>query len=130
MATDAERAQSGLAVRKKVLGAAGVEKTLAGVDDFTREWQEVVNRTCWGEAWTRTGIDLKTRSLITVAILATLGKMQEIQGHTRGAFNNGATPEDIQEVLYHVAVYVGIPAAFDAFRTLQPVVAEHRDAKK
>ncbi len=129
MATDAERGKAGLEIRKKVLGAAGVEKTLAGVDDFTRDWQDYVNRACWGEVWTRPGIDLKTRSLITVAILATLGKMQEIQGHTRGAFNNGATEEEIQEVLRHVAVYVGVPAAFDAFRTLQPVVAERHKAK-
>lgn len=129
MSTDAERAKAGLEVRKKVLGAEGVEKTLAGVDDFTREWQDYVNRACWGEVWTRSGIDPKTRSLITVAILATLGKMQEIQGHTRGAFNNGATMEEIREVLFHVAVYCGVPAAFDAFRTLQPVVKERTSAQ-
>lgn len=129
MATDQERLTSGLAVRKQVLGAEGVEKTLAGVDDFTREWQDYVNRACWGEVWTRPGIDRKTRSLLTLAILATLGKSQELQGHTRGAFNNGATMEEIREVLMHVAVYAGVPAAFDAFRSVQPVVKERSGGK-
>ena len=129
MSTDAERGAAGLAVRKHVVGAAQVEKTMAGADAFTAEWQEYVNRACWGETWTRTAIDPKTRSLLTVGMLALMGKSTELMTHTRGAFANGASVEEIKDVLFHVAVYAGVPAAFDAFRTLQPVIAERSAAK-
>lgn len=124
MATDQERMAQGLEVRKQVLGAEGVERTMSAVDDYTREWQDYVNRACWGETWTRTGIDKKTRSLVTLALLAALGKTTELQSHTRGAFNNGATVDEIKDVFMHVAVYCGVPIAFDAFRSTQPVVKE------
>ena len=124
MATDQERMAQGLEVRKQVLGAEGVERTMSSVDDYTREWQDYVNRACWGETWTRTGIDKKTRSLLTLAILATLGKTTELQSHTRGAFNNGATVDEIKDVFMHVAVYCGVPIAFDAFRSTQQVVKD------
>ena len=128
MKTDQDRLAAGLAIRKEVLGAENVEKTMAGADDFTREWQEYVNRACWGEVWDRPGIERSTRSLLTLAILATLGKSTELQGHTRGAFNNGCTVDEIREVFLHVAVYVGVPAAFDAFRSVQQVVKDHTSA--
>jgi 4-carboxymuconolactone decarboxylase len=128
MASDQERAEAGLEVRKRVLGAENVERTLGNADDFTKEWQDYVNRACWGEVWTRQGIDARTRSLMTLAVLATLGKSTELQSHTRGAFRNGCTVEEIKEVFFHVAVYAGVPAAFDAFRSTQAVVAEQGDA--
>lgn len=124
MATDEERAAAGLEVRKKVLGAEIVEKTMNGVDDYTREWQEYVNRACWGETWSRDDIEPRIRSMLTLAILATLGKSTELVSHTRGAFNNGCSVEEIQAVFFHVAVYAGVPAAFDAFRSTQEVVKQ------
>lgn len=124
MATDQERMKAGIKVRKEVLGAENVERTLSAADDYTGPWQDYVNRACWGEVWTRPGIDARTRSMLTLAILATLGKSTELQSHTRGAFNNGCSVEDIQEVFFHVAVYAGVPAAFDAFRSTQAVVKE------
>ena len=126
MSTDQERQEAGLKVRKEILGAENVERTMNAADEYTREWQDYVNRACWGEVWTRPGIEPRFRSMLTLAILATLGKSTELQNHTRGAFNNGCSAEDIQEVFFHVAVYAGVPAAFDAFRSTQPVVKEHR----
>lgn len=125
MATDKERIDAGLKVRKKVLGAENVDKTMSEADDYTRVWQEYVNRACWGEVWTRDDMEPRIRSMITLAILATLGKSTELASHTRGAFNNGCSMEDIQAVFYHVAVYAGVPAAFDAFRSTSPVVKQH-----
>jgi 4-carboxymuconolactone decarboxylase len=124
VSTDKERADAGLAIRKRVLGAETVERTLAGADEYTQEWQDYVNRACWGEVWSRTDIEPRIRSLLTLAILATLGKSTELQSHTRGAFANGCTVDEIKGVFFHVAVYAGVPAAFDAFRSTQPVVKE------
>lgn len=124
MATDQERMDAGLKMRKEVLGAENVARTLSAADDYTGPWQDYVNRACWGEVWTRPGIEPRIRSMLTLAILATLGKSTELQGHTRGAFANGCSVEEIQEVFFHVAVYAGVPAAFDAFRSTQAVVKE------
>ena len=121
--------EAGLKVRKDILGAENVERTMNAADEYTRDWQDYVNRACWGEVWTRPGIEPRFRSMLTLAILATLGKSTELQNHTRGAFSNGCSVEDIKEVFFHVAVYAGVPAAFDAFRSTQPVVKEHRDAQ-
>jgi 4-carboxymuconolactone decarboxylase len=129
MSTDQERQEAGLKVRKEILGAENVERTMNAADEYTRDWQDYVNRACWGEVWTRPGIEPRFRSMLTLAILATLGKSTELQNHTRGAFSNGCSVEDIKEVFFHVAVYAGVPAAFDAFRSTQPVVKEHRDAE-
>ena len=129
MSTDQERQEAGLKVRKEILGAENVERTMNAADEYTRDWQDYVNRACWGEVWTRPGIEPRFRSMLTLAILATLGKSTELQNHTRGAFSNGCSVEDIKEVFFHVAVYAGVPAAFDAFRSTQPVVKEHRDAQ-
>jgi len=85
-------------------------------------FQEHITAKAWGDVWQRPGLDLKTRSLITVAMLTALGKQHELKGHLRGALNNGATPAELQEVLLHAAVYCGVPAAVDAFRTAAEVV--------
>ena len=129
MSTDQERQEAGLKVRKEILGAENVERTMNAADEYTRDWQDYVNRACWGEVWTRPGIEPRFRSMLTLAILAALGRSAELPNHTRGAFNNGCSVEDIQEVFFHVAVYAGVPAAFDAFRSTQPVVKEHRSAE-
>jgi len=112
----------GLATRKQVMGEAFVANALAGVTDFTRPIQEHITAKAWGDVWQRPGLDLKTRSLITVAMLTALGKQHELKGHLRGALNNGATPAELQEVLLHAAVYCGVPTAVEAFRTAAEVV--------
>lgn len=114
--------EKGLATRKQVMGEDFVATAFASVTDFTRPIQDHITRKAWGDVWQRPGLDLKTRSLITVAMLTALGKQHELKGHVRGALNNGVTPEEIQEVLLHAAVYCGVPAAVEAFRTAAEVV--------
>lgn len=116
--------EDGLRMRKQVMGEDFVEKAFANADDFTMPLQEFVTRNAWGTVWCRDGLDLKTRSLITVSMLTALGRAHELKGHLRGALNNGATPEEIREVLLHAAVYCGAPLAVDAFRTAQEVMAD------
>lgn len=116
--------EDGLRMRKQVMGEEFVEKAFANADEFTMPLQEFVTRNAWGTVWCRDGIDLKTRSLITISMLTALGRAHELKGHLRGALNNGATPEEIREVLLHAAVYCGAPLAVDAFRTAQEVMAD------
>jgi 4-carboxymuconolactone decarboxylase len=113
---------TGLAMRKQVMGEDFVAKALGGATDFTQPIQQYITRNAWGDVWQREGLDLKTRSLITVAMLTALGKQHELKGHVRGALNNGATPAEIQEVLLHASIYCGLPAAVEAFRTAAEVV--------
>ncbi|MEO5660794.1 MAG: 4-carboxymuconolactone decarboxylase [Polaromonas sp.] len=120
--------EKGLATRKQVMGEDFVARALDGVTDFTRPIQEHITAKAWGDVWQRPGLDLKTRSLITVAMLTALGKQHELKGHLRGALNNGATPAELQEVLLHAAVYCGVPAAVEAFRTAAEVVDEPKQA--
>jgi 4-carboxymuconolactone decarboxylase len=112
----------GLATRKQVMGEDFVANALGNATDFTRPIQEHITAKAWGDVWQRPGLDLKTRSLITVAMLTALGKQHELKGHLRGALNNGATTAELQEVLLHAAVYCGVPTAVDAFRTAAEVV--------
>ncbi len=112
----------GLATRRKVLGDEYVDRALASATPFTAPLQQYVTRNAWGDVWQRPGLDLKTRSLITVALLTALGKQHELKSHVRGALNNGATPEQIQEVLLHTSIYCGVPAAVEAFRSAAEVV--------
>lgn len=114
--------EKGLATRRQVMGEEFVAKALSGVTDFTRPIQEHITAKAWGDVWQRPGLDLKTRSLITVAMLTALGKQNELRGHLRGALNNGATPAELQEVLLHAAIYCGVPTAVEAFRTAAEVV--------
>lgn len=112
----------GLAIRKEIMGEDFVACAFAGMTEFTQPIQEHITRAAWGDVWQRDGLDRKTRSLITVAMLAALGRSHELKGHVRGAINNGATVAEIQEVLLHSAVYCGIPTAVDAFRAAAEVV--------
>ncbi|HCN87840.1 MAG TPA: 4-carboxymuconolactone decarboxylase [Oxalobacteraceae bacterium] len=116
--------EDGLRVRKQVMGEPFVDKAFAGVDEFTRPLQEYITRNAWGTVWCRDGLDLKTRSLITLSMLTALGRTQELKGHVRGALNNGVTVEEIREVLLHATVYCGVPLAVDAFRAAQEVLQE------
>ena len=106
--------EDGLKVRREVLGDEHVDRATANATDFTRPFQEYITRAAWGEAWTRPGLDRKTRSCITLAILTALRAENEIPMHVRAAVRNGLTAEEILEVLIHTAVYAGVPAANSA----------------
>jgi 4-carboxymuconolactone decarboxylase len=114
--------EQGLATRKAVMGEDFVTAAFANATPFTQPIQEHITSKAWGDVWQRPGLDLKTRSLITVAMLTAMGKQHELKGHVRGALNNGATAEEIQEVLLHAAIYCGVPTAVEAFRTANEVV--------
>jgi 4-carboxymuconolactone decarboxylase len=114
--------ERGLATRKKVMGESFVASALAGATPFTQPIQEHITRAAWGDVWQRPGLDLKTRSLVTVALLTALGKQHELKGHVRGALNNGATEQELQEVLLHCAIYCGVPSAVEAFRSASEVI--------
>lgn len=116
--------EDGLRVRKQVMGEPFVDKAFANVDEFTRPLQEYITRNAWGTVWCRDGLDFKTRSLITLSMLTALGRTQELKGHVRGALNNGASMEEIREVLLHATVYCGVPLAVDAFRAAQEVLQD------
>ena len=116
--------EQGLAVRKAVLGDEYVENSIRNADDFNRPLQELVTEYCWGAIWTREGLPRKTRSLLNLAMLATLNRPHELELHVRGALRNGCTNEEIREVLLQVAIYVGVPAAVDSFRIARKALAE------
>jgi 4-carboxymuconolactone decarboxylase len=114
--------EAGLITRKQVMGDDFVARAFGGATDFTQPIQQYITRNAWGDVWQRPGLDLKTRSLVTVAMLTALGKQHELKGHVRGALNNGVTLEEIQEVLLHASIYCGLPAAVEAFRSAAEVV--------
>jgi 4-carboxymuconolactone decarboxylase len=114
--------QAGLATRRKVLGNEYVDAALNRSTPFTAPLQEAVTRHAWGNTWQREGIDLRTRSIVTVSMLVALGRVHELKIHVRGALNNGVTPEELQEIFLHASVYCGFPAALDAFRVGAEVV--------
>ncbi len=113
---------SGESIRRKVMGDSFVDSALNKTNDFTQPMQDYINEHGWGSTWQRGGIDLKTRSLVTIAMLAALKAPQELKGHIRGALNNGASIEEIREVLLHSAIYCGAPAAQEAFRAAQEIL--------
>jgi len=119
-----KRFEDGLAVRRQVLGDEYVNKALADVDDFSRPLQELVTEYCWGEIWTRPGLERKTRSLINLAMLTALNRPHEVRIHLRGALRNGCTKEEVMEVLLQTAIYCGVPAAIDSFRIAREVFQE------
>lgn len=116
----------GLAMRKRVLGEAHVQRSLDAATDFSRDIQELVTEYCWGAVWTREGIDLKTRSAINLAMLTALNRGHELAVHVRGALNNGMTPEEIKEILLQAAIYCGVPAALESFRIAEATIREVR----
>lgn len=121
-----DRFEAGLAMRKAVLGAAHVERSLAAVSDFSRPVQELVTEYCWGAVWTREGLDRRTRSLLNLAMLTALNRGHELSVHVRGAVANGVTEAEIQEALLQTAIYAGVPAALEAFRIAERTLGELR----
>ena len=115
---------TGLTIRREVLGADYVDNSLASADEFMMAFQRITTGWCWGYAWGRPGLDRRTRSLLNLAMLTALGKSSELRLHVRGALNNGVTADEIKEVLLHATVYCGIPAGLEAFKTAHAVLAE------
>jgi 4-carboxymuconolactone decarboxylase len=115
--------EAGMEVRRAVLGDAHVDRAIARTTDFTRDFQEHITRVAWGSIWTRPGLDLRTRSVVTLTALTALGREGELELHVRGALRNGLTPDEISEILIHTSVYAGVPAANAAFAIAQRVIA-------
>lgn len=126
--THAETYEAGLEMRKTVLGAAHVERSLGQVTEFSRPIQELVTEYCWGAVWGRDGLEPKTRSLLNLAMLSALNRGHELGVHVRGAIRNGVTVEEIQEVLMQVAIYVGVPASLEAFRIAEAKIEEMKES--
>jgi len=118
-----ERFRKGLEVRRAVLGDAHVEAALAGRTSFTEAFQDLLTRYAWGEVWSRPGLDRRTRSLVTLALLAGQGRGEELRMHVRAALRNGVTPAELEELLLQVAVYCGLPAANAAFHLAEEALA-------
>jgi 4-carboxymuconolactone decarboxylase len=116
--------QRGMEVRKQVLGTRHVERSLSRVSDFSEPVQQLVTEHCWGDIWTREGLDHRTRSLINLGMLTAMNRMHEFAVHVRGAVRNGCTESEIQECLLQAAVYCGAPAALESFRVAEAVLAE------
>ncbi|MEW9807134.1 carboxymuconolactone decarboxylase family protein [Mesorhizobium marinum] len=124
-----EQFEKGLKVRKEVLGDVHVSASLAAADDLTAPLQKLVTEWCWGEVWTRPGLDRKTRSFLNLAMLTALNRPHEIKLHVRGALNNGVTEEEIVEVILQAAIYCGVPAALDSMRVVAEMIRQVRSEK-
>jgi 4-carboxymuconolactone decarboxylase len=115
---------AGMKIRRDMFGPAGAEGRLAQATELTRAFEEVVTRYCFGQTWTRAGLDMKTRSLLTIAVLTALSKPNQLKVHVTGALANGATQEEIREVILHTVAYAGIPAGVEAFTAAGEVLAK------
>ena len=116
--------ETGLKVRSEVLGADYVDAAIKGADDFNRPFQEFITEYCWGAVWGRPGLPRKTRSMLNLAMLSALNRQTELKLHVRGALRNGVTKDEIAEVLLQAAIYCGVPAAVEAFRTAREAFKE------
>jgi 4-carboxymuconolactone decarboxylase len=116
------RHTAGMEVRRAVLGDEHVDRAIARTTGFTADFQDLITRYAWGDIWTRPGLDRRTRSCLTLAMLATLGHYEELAMHVRAALRNGVTADEISEVLLQVAIYAGVPAANRSFAVAQDVL--------
>ena len=119
--------QAGMKVRREVLGDEHVERAIEATTDFTAPFQDFITRYAWGSVWSRDGLDRRTRSCITLAVLTALGNEHELALHVRAARRNGLTADEISEVLLHTAVYAGVPAANAAYAIAQRVLEEEEE---
>jgi len=120
---------TGLRIRKEVLGAEFVEKSFAAADDFNRPMQELVTEYCWGAVWGRETLPKKTRSMLNLAMISALNRPHELKMHVKGALRNGVSKDEIREVFMQVAIYCGVPAGVDSFRVAREAFNE-LDAEK
>jgi 4-carboxymuconolactone decarboxylase len=121
---DEDAYAEGMHVRRAVLGDPHVDRSLANATEFSGPWQDYVTTAAWGQVWSRPGLDRRTRSMLTLALLAALSQENELPMHVRAAVGNGVNADEIREVLLHTAVYAGVPAANSAFAVAQRVLAE------
>jgi len=119
---ESEQFEKGLEVRRAVLGAEYVDAGLAKADDFMMAFQRITTEWCWGYAWTRDGLDRRTRSMLNLAMLTALSKPAELKLHVKGALANGVSVDEIKEILLHATVYCGIPAGLEAFKAAHEVL--------
>jgi 4-carboxymuconolactone decarboxylase len=118
------RYEDGLKIRKEVLGSLYVENILKNVTDFDRELQEIITEYCWGLIWAKNAIPRKYKSLINVALLAALGKSNELKIHVKGAIRNGCSKEEIKEALLQAMIYAGVPVGVEGFRIAREAIRE------
>ena len=121
---DKEAFDKGLKTRREVLGADYVDAAIKNADDFNMPMQELVTDYCWNGIWNRPGLDRRTRSMLNLAMITALNRPHELKLHVRGAINNGLSKNDIQEVFLQAAIYCGVPAAIDSFRSAKEVFKE------
>ena len=120
----------GLELRRKVLGPEYVDTSLKNANDFMMAFQHITTEWCWGYAWGRPTLDMKTRSMLNLAMLTALGRWHELEVHTRGALNNGVSEEEIAECLLRAGVYAGVPVAAEGFRTAFRAIEAWRKNEK
>ncbi len=128
-AQDDEQIARGTATRRAVLGDAHVERARAAATGFTRDFQEFITRYAWDGVWNRPGLDRKTRSMLTIAVTAALGRWEELELHVRATRNTGVTRDEVKEILMQVGVYAGVPAANSAFRHAAAAYDEPEDER-
>jgi 4-carboxymuconolactone decarboxylase len=119
-----DRFEKGMAIRRSVLGAEHVARAEANKTEFDADFQRIITEGAWGTIWTRPGLDKRTRHILTIAMLAALGKHDELAMHIRATRNTGVTSEEVREVLLQVSVYAGVPAANSAFAIAKRVYKE------
>jgi 4-carboxymuconolactone decarboxylase len=127
---DTKRYQQGMKIRRAVLGDEHVDRAMATTTDFSRDFQDFITRNAWGEIWSRPGLPRHTRSLLTLAMMVALNRVDEFRLHVKAAFKNGVTRDQIKEVLLQSAVYCGVPAANSAFHIAADVFREMDGEKK
>ena len=124
-----ERYDSGMQIRRAVLGNEHVDRAEQNKSDFDAEFRDLITRYAWGEIWTRPGLPRHTRSLLTIALMVALNRGEELRLHLRAARNNGVTAEEIREVLLHCAIYCGVPAANSAFHAAHEIFSHDDEAQ-
>lgn len=120
----------GIAIRREVLGADYVDKSMNNVDEFSMAMQEYATETAWGMIWSRPGLPRKTRSLLNIGLLAAFNRQHEFKLHVKRSFGNGVTKDEIKEVLLQIACYAGVPAGIEAFRWARDAMAELEQEQK
>lgn len=125
-----ERFDAGLEVRREVLGGTYVDASIAAADDVSAPLQKLITEWCWGEVWTRPGLERRTRSVLNLGMMMALNRSAEFRLHVRGALNNGLTREEIVEIILQGAIYCGVPASLDAMRSAQAIFAEFDAVEK
>jgi 4-carboxymuconolactone decarboxylase len=122
--TDKERLERGKQIRAAVLGSAHVARTAKNRTPFNAEFQDFLMEYAWGSIWSRPGLDHKTRSQITIAMLVAMGRIEELKLHIRATANTGVSRDEVKEIMMHAAIYAGVPAAFGAFQLAAQIFAE------